>query len=61
MLKKVLFLVALLLGAVPLLWAGTVSVDSVNQGNLQSMSVDRNGNVSISTDTVVAALRVPSR
>jgi len=50
MLKKVLFLVVLLLGGVPLLWAGTVNVNSVNQGTLTSMSVDQSGNVSISTD-----------
>jgi len=49
MIKKVLFLVVLLLGAVPLLWAGTVNVNSVDMGTLNSMSVDQSGNVIITT------------
>ena len=53
MLKRILFVMMFFLCGVSLLWAGTVTVDSINHGSLGSMNVDQNGNVNIICDNGV--------
>jgi hypothetical protein len=51
MVKRILLMMVLLLGGASLLWAGTVTVDGILQGTLQSMSVDQSGNIDIVCDS----------